>query len=87
VLKAGGVLVSSIAWPDHDKAVRHRFRGVFVLVTVTTTGLTTIADLHNAGQLTTHGGEVMPCAEARLAQAMLVGKPHKRGKIVLVLGD
>jgi NADPH:quinone reductase-like Zn-dependent oxidoreductase len=49
VLKAGGVHVSSVARPDQDKAVRHRVRGVFVLVMVTTAGLTTIADLLDAG--------------------------------------
>jgi uncharacterized protein with ACT and thioredoxin-like domain len=49
VLKAGGALVSSVARPDQDKAVRHRVRGVFVLVTVTTAGLTIIADLLDAG--------------------------------------
>jgi NADPH:quinone reductase-like Zn-dependent oxidoreductase len=85
VLKPGGVPVSSVARPDQDTAVRHRVRGVFVLVTVTTAGLTTIADLLDAGQLTTNVGEVLPCAEARLAHAMLAGTPHKRGKIVLVL--
>jgi alpha-beta hydrolase superfamily lysophospholipase len=40
VLKSRGVLVSSVAGPDQHKAVRHRVRGVFVLVTVTTAGLT-----------------------------------------------
>lgn len=49
VLKAGGVLVSSVARPDQDQAVRHRVRAVFVLVTVTTAGLTTFADLLDAG--------------------------------------
>jgi NADPH:quinone reductase-like Zn-dependent oxidoreductase len=85
VLKAGGVLVSSVAIPDQDKAARYRVRGVFLLVTVTTAGLTTIADLLDAGQLTTNVGEVLPFAEARLAHAMLAGKRHKRGKIVLVI--
>jgi NADPH:quinone reductase-like Zn-dependent oxidoreductase len=85
VLKPGGVLVSSVARPDQDKAARHRVRGEFLLVTVTTAGLATIADLLDAGHLTTHVGEVLPFAEARLAHAMLDGKPHKRGKIVLVL--
>jgi NADPH:quinone reductase-like Zn-dependent oxidoreductase len=84
-LKAGAVLVFSIARPDQDTAVRHRVRGVFFLVAVTVAGLTQIADLLDAGQLTTHVGEVLPFAEARLAHAMLAGKPHKRGKIVLVL--
>jgi NADPH:quinone reductase-like Zn-dependent oxidoreductase len=84
-LKAGAVLVFSGARPDQDTAVRHRVRGVFFLVAVTVAGLTQIADLLDAGQLTTHVGEVLPFAEARLAHAMLAGKPHKRGKIVLVL--
>jgi NADPH:quinone reductase-like Zn-dependent oxidoreductase len=76
---------SCLQSPDQDQAVRHRVRGVFVLVTVTTAGLTTIADLLDAGQLTTNVGEVLSFAEARLAHAILAGKPHKRGKIVLML--
>jgi NADPH:quinone reductase-like Zn-dependent oxidoreductase len=85
VLKPGGVLVSSVASPDPDKAARYRVRGVFFLVTVTTAGLTTLADLLEAGQLTTNVGEVLPLADARLAHEMLAGKPHKRGKIVLAV--
>jgi NADPH:quinone reductase-like Zn-dependent oxidoreductase len=85
VLKPGGVLVSSVAMPDRDKAARHRVRGVFFLVAVTTAGLTKIADLLDSGQLTTHVGEVLHLAEARLAHEMLAGKPHKRGKIVLAV--
>jgi NADPH:quinone reductase-like Zn-dependent oxidoreductase len=85
VLKPGGVLVSSVAMPDQDKATRRRVRGVFLLVTVTSEGLTKIAELLDAGHLTTHVGEVLPLAEARLAHEMLAGKPHKRGKIVLTV--
>jgi len=85
VLKPGGVFGSAVTRPDQDQAMRHRVRGVFVLVTVTTAGLTTIADLLDAGQLTTNVGEVLSFAEARLAHAILAGKPHKRGKIVLML--
>jgi len=85
VLKSGGVLVSSVAMPDQDKAAQHRLRGVFFLVAVTSEGLTGIADLLDSGQLTTNVGEVLPLAEARLAHEMLAGKPHKAGKIVLAV--
>jgi NADPH:quinone reductase-like Zn-dependent oxidoreductase len=85
VLKPGSVLVSSVAMPDQDQAARRRVRGVFFLVTVTTAGLTKIADLLDSGELRTNVGEVLPLAEARLAHEMLAGKPHKRGKIVLAV--
>ncbi len=85
VLKPGGVLVSSVAMPDQDKAAQHRVRGMFFLVAVTTEGLTRIADLIDSGQLSTNVGDVLPLAEARLAHEMLAGKPHKRGKIVLAV--
>ena len=48
-------------------------------------GLTKLAKLLDAGHLTTCVGDVLPLAEARLAHEMLAGKPHKRGKIVLVV--
>jgi NADPH:quinone reductase-like Zn-dependent oxidoreductase len=86
VLKPGGVLVSSVAMPDQGKAARCRVRGIFFLVAVSTEGLTRIADLLDSDQLTTRVGEVLPLAEARVAHAMLAGKPHKRGKIVLAVG-
>ena len=85
VLKTGGVLVSSVAMPDQDKAAQYRVRGVFFLVAVTSEGLTRIADLLDSGQLSANVGEVLPIAEARLAHEMLAGKPHKRGKIVLAV--
>jgi len=85
VLKPGGVLVSSVAMPDQAKAAQLHVRGVFFLVAVTTAGLTAIADLLDSGQLTTNVGEVLPLAEARMAHAMLAGKPHKRGKIILAV--
>ncbi len=77
--------MSSVAMPDRDEAARRRVRGVFFLVTVTSEGLTKIADLLDSGQLTTTVGEVLPLAKARLAHEMLAGKPHKRGKIVLAV--
>jgi NADPH:quinone reductase-like Zn-dependent oxidoreductase len=86
VLKPGGVLVSSVSLPDQDKAAQHRVHGIFFLVAVTTDGLARISDLLDSGRITTNVGEVLPLAEARLAHEMLAGKPHKRGKIVLVVG-
>ncbi|MER3445691.1 MAG: hypothetical protein C4291_02135 [Candidatus Dadabacteria bacterium] len=82
---ARGVLVSSVAMPDQDKAARYGVRGVFFLVTITSEGLTKITDLLDSGQLKTSVGEVLPLAEARLAHEILAGKPHKRGKIVLMV--
>lgn len=85
VLRSGGVLVSSVAEPDPARAAQHRVRSVFFLVAVTTAGLTRIANLIDSGQLTPNVGEVLPLSEARRAHAMLAGKPHKRGKIVLAV--
>ena len=85
VLKPGGALVSSVGNPDPAKAAQYNVRGVFFLVSVTTAGLTRIADLFDSRQVEANVGEVLPLAEARLAHEMLDGKPHKRGKIVLVV--
>jgi len=86
VLGPGGVLVSSVAMPDQAKAARHHVRGVFLLVAVTSEGLTRIADLFDSGELAPNVGEVLPLAEARRAHEMLAGMPHKRGKIALAIG-
>lgn len=83
VLKPGGILVSSAAMPDQDKASQRGVKALFFLVSVTTEGLNKIADLLESGKLATNVGEVLPLAEARLAHEMLAGKPHKRGKIIL----
>jgi NADPH:quinone reductase-like Zn-dependent oxidoreductase len=85
VLKPGGVLVSSVAQPDQDKAAQYQVRGEFLLVTVTSECLARIAELLDSGHLATNVGEVLPLTEARLAHEMLAGKPHKRGKIVLAV--
>ncbi len=86
VLRPGGLLVSSVARPDPDKAGRSGVRGVFFVVSVSTDGLTKLAALLEAGELTTNVGEVLSLAEAHLAHEMLAGKPHQRGKIVLRVG-
>jgi NADPH:quinone reductase-like Zn-dependent oxidoreductase len=85
VLKSGGILVSSVARPDREKAAQQRVRGAFFLVAVTAAGLTRIAELLDSGELEPKVGEVLPLAEARLAHEMLAGKAHRRGKIVLAV--
>ena len=56
-----------------------------MLITVTSEGLTTLAELLDASHLTARVGDVLPLAAARLAHEMLAGKPHKRGKIVFAV--
>jgi NADPH:quinone reductase-like Zn-dependent oxidoreductase len=83
VLKVGGVLVSSVTQPDQEKATQFGIRALFFLVDVTSRGLSEIAGLLDAGRLATNVGDVLPLDQARTGHAMLAGKPHKRGKIVL----
>ncbi|HSB94862.1 MAG TPA: NADP-dependent oxidoreductase [Spongiibacteraceae bacterium] len=85
VLKPGGVLVSSVNQPDLDIAAQHGVRAIFFLVDVTSTGLTRIAELLEAGSIRTNVGEVLPLDSAVLAHEMLAGKKHKSGKIVLAV--
>jgi len=85
VLRHGGMVVSAVANPDPDKAARYGVRAVFFLVAVKSVGLEKLAALFDSGRLTTHVGEVLPLADARLAHEMLGGTPHKRGKIVLAV--
>lgn len=84
VLKPGGVLVSSVAPPDQERARRFGVRALFFLVAVTRTGLTRLGGLLASGELSIAIGEMLPLAEARRAHAMLEGAPHRRGKIVLL---
>lgn len=84
VIKPGGILVSSVTMPDQEKAAQHKVQGVFFLVKVTTEGLNTISKMLEQHQIMTDLGETLPLADARLAHEMLAGKPHQRGKIVLI---
>jgi NADPH:quinone reductase-like Zn-dependent oxidoreductase len=83
VLKPGGILVSAVARPDEQALAAREATGVFFIVSVSTEGLERIARRFDSGELIAKVGEVLPLAEARQAHAMLAGKPHKRGKIVL----
>jgi hypothetical protein len=59
---------------------------VFFSAEVTTARLQTITTLFDAGRITARVGSVLPLSEARQAQGMLAGAPHKPGKIVLQIG-
>jgi NADPH:quinone reductase-like Zn-dependent oxidoreductase len=73
--------------PDQAAAERHDVRAVFFLVNVTTSHLTRIAVMIDAGELRTNVGTVLPFTDARTAHEMLEGsRPHPRGKIVLSIG-
>ncbi len=85
VLNPGGVLVSSVAAPDQEKAARHGVRALFFLVDVSSRRLEQIAALIEGGELSTSVGDVLPLSAARVAHEMLAGRPHKRGKIVLTV--
>jgi len=87
VLKPGGVLVSAVASPDQQKAARHGVKALFFLVDVSSQRLEELAALIEAGELATSIGEVLSLADARIAHEMLAGRPHKRGKIVLRVGE
>ena len=77
--------MSAVARPDQEQAARHHVSGVFFLVSVTSEWLTKLAEMLDAGHLTPRVGDVLPLAEVRLAHEMLVGKPHKPGKIALAV--
>ena len=87
ILKPGGVLVSSVAEPNQQTATRRNVRALFFLVDVSSRRLEQLAAMIDAGALTTSVGDVLPLAQARTAHEMLAGKPHKRGKIVLRVGE
>ncbi len=84
VLKPGGVLVSPVAMPDQEKAAHDLVRTAFFYVKVTTEALNRVVQRLNEGQLVTQVGEILPLTKVRLAHEMLAGKPHNRGKIVLM---
>lgn len=82
ILKAGGILVATAAFPPQEVAIQHNVRAAMVMVNPTATVLTEIATLIDAGKITTVVDTVLPLAEARRAQE-LSQQGHTRGKIVL----
>ena len=79
-LKPGGNLVTSVGTQPLPAGA------VFFYAEVTTARLQTLTTLFDAGRITTRVGSVLPLSEARQAQDMLAGTPHKPGKIVLEIG-
>ncbi len=79
-LKPGGKLVTSVSTQPLPAGA------VFFYAEVTTARLQTLTTLFDAGRITARVGSILPLSEARQAQAMLAGAPHKSGKIVLQIG-
>ena len=79
-LKLGGKLVTSVSTQPRPA------EAIFFYAEVTTTRLLTLATLFDAGRITARVGSILPLSEARQAQRMLAGAPHKSGKIVLQIG-
>jgi NADPH:quinone reductase-like Zn-dependent oxidoreductase len=80
-LKPGGKLVTSVSAQPMPAGA------IFFYAEVTTTRLRTLTTLFDAGRITARVGSILPLSQARQAQAMLAGAPHKSGKIVLQIGD
>ena len=76
-LKPGGRLVTSVSTQPQPA------EAIFFYAQVTTARLQTITALFDTGRITARVGSVLPLSDARQAQAMLAGAPHKPGKIVL----
>ncbi|MEO7201263.1 MAG: NADP-dependent oxidoreductase [Candidatus Tumulicola sp.] len=84
VLKAGGILVSSVSQPSEADARKYGVRAAFFIVDVPRAELERIAGLIDDGILKTDLGAVLPLSSARTAHEMLAGTvDHPRGKIVL----
>jgi NADPH:quinone reductase-like Zn-dependent oxidoreductase len=79
-LKPGGKLVTSVS------AQALPAGAIFFYAEVTTARLQTLTTLFDAGRITARVGSILPLSEARQAQRMLAGAPHKPGKIVLQIG-
>jgi NADPH:quinone reductase-like Zn-dependent oxidoreductase len=76
-LKPGGKLVTSVSTQPLPAGA------IFFYAEVATTRLQTLTTLFDAGRIAARVGSILPLSEARHAQAMLAGAPHKSGKIVL----
>jgi len=79
-LKPGGKLVTSVSTQPLPA------EAIFFYAEVTTARLQTLTTLFDARRITARVGSILPLSEARQAQLMLAGAPHKSGKIVLQVG-
>ena len=80
-LKPGGKLVTSVSTQPLPA------EAIFFYAEVTTERLQILTTLFDAGRITARVGSILPLSEARQAQRMLAGAPHKSGKIVLQVGS
>jgi NADPH:quinone reductase-like Zn-dependent oxidoreductase len=86
VLKPDGILVSVVSpFPESSKPAG--IRTAFFIVEVTTARLNTLTNIFDRGKLLVQVGSVLPLEQACGAHEMLAGATHKRGKIVLRVGD
>lgn len=79
-LKPGGKLVSSVSTKPLPA------EAIFFYAEVTTARLQTLTTLFDERRIAARVGSILPLSEARQAQCMLAGAPHKSGKIVLKIG-
>ena len=79
-LRPGGKLVTSVSTQSLPAGA------ISFYAEVTTARLQTLTRLFDAGRITARVGSILPLSEARQAQLMLAGAPHKPGKIVLEIG-
>lgn len=86
VLKAGGILVSTLPPSPSEEATAHGVRGTFIFVQPNGTQLATIAELIDSGHVKPAVQTVFPLSEARKAHEMSE-TGHTRGKIVLKVVD
>src|SRR5438876_11712735 len=82
VLKKGGILVSIVAPPSADEAAKHSVRSAFFSAHPSSSQLSEIAKLVDAGKLKSVVETVLPLSDARRAHE-LSEKGHARGKTVL----
>src|SRR5947207_4311187 len=82
VLRKGGILVSVVAPPSVDEAAKHGVRSAFFSSHPSSSQLSDIAKLVDAGKLKPMVETVLPLSDARRAHE-LNETGHARGKTVL----
>jgi NADPH:quinone reductase-like Zn-dependent oxidoreductase len=80
-LKPGGKLVTVVSTEGLPAGA------IFFYAEATTARLQTLTPMFDAGRIKVRVGSVLPLSQARQAQDMLAGAPHKPGKIVLEMGQ
>jgi NADPH:quinone reductase-like Zn-dependent oxidoreductase len=86
VLKRGGILVSTLAEPDQEKARAHGVRAMRYTVKENAADLDEIARLIDAGKVKPKVSKIFTLAEAAEAQ-VYVAEGHTEGKVVLRIAE